>query len=210
LDEIPEAVEALRRGEMIVVVDDEDRENEGDLLIPADYATAEVINFMITHGRGLVCVPITPERAVALDLPPMIEENEDHHGTAFTLSVDGGPEHGVSTGISAPDRARTIELMLDGEARDLRRPGHIFPLVAKEGGVLERGGHTEAAIDFALLAGCRPAGVIVEIIKPDGEMARLPDLLEFAREHGLAITSIEKLQLHLMVERAASVEGSSA
>jgi 3,4-dihydroxy-2-butanone 4-phosphate synthase len=197
LDPVDYAVAAIRRGEMIIVVDDEDRENEGDLVVAAEHATPEVINFMITHARGLVCAPITEERAVELKLPPMVERNEDHHGTAFTVSVDGSPEQGVTTGISAADRSRTIELLVDGQPGDLRRPGHVFPLVARSGGVLERPGHTECAIDFARLAGLRPAGVIVEIIRPDGEMARLPHLLEFAAEHDLVITSIERLQQYL-------------
>ena len=200
LDPITDAIAAIKRGEMIVVVDDEDRENEGDLLIAAEHATAEVINFMITHGRGLVCAPITQKRAAELELPHMVARNEDHHGTAFTVSVDGSPEHGVSTGISAADRAKTVELLINGNAGDLRRPGHIFPLIAHDGGVLKRPGHTEAAIDFARAAGCADAGVIVEIIRPDGEMARLSDLVEFAREHDLVLTSIELLQEYLAQE----------
>ncbi|POX43754.1 3,4-dihydroxy-2-butanone-4-phosphate synthase [Streptomyces sp. Ru72] len=194
LDEAEKAVAAIARGELIVVVDDEDRENEGDLIVAAEFADAAAINYMITHGRGLVCVSITEERAAELQLPPMVERNEDHNGTAFTVSVDGGPEHGVTTGISAPDRAKTIELMLNGTSEDLRRPGHIFPLIARPGGVLERPGHTEAAVDLARFAGLAPAGVIVEIILEDGTMARLPQLAEFARREGLVLTSIEKLQ----------------
>jgi 3,4-dihydroxy-2-butanone 4-phosphate synthase len=194
LDDAAAAVAAIARGELIVVVDDEDRENEGDLIVAAQYADANAINYMITHGRGLVCVSVTEERAVQLQLPPMVERNEDHHGTAFTVSVDGGPEHGVTTGISAPDRAKTIELILNGAPQDLRRPGHIFPLVARSGGVLERPGHTEAAVDLARFAGLAPAGVIVEIILEDGTMARLPQLAEFARREGLVLTSIEKLR----------------
>jgi 3,4-dihydroxy-2-butanone 4-phosphate synthase len=201
LDEPEAAIAAIKRGELIVVVDDEDRENEGDLIVAAEHATADAINYMITYGRGLVCVSITPERAAELDLKPMVERNEDHHGTAFTVSVDGGPEHGVTTGISAPDRAKTIELMLAGTASDLRRPGHIFPLVARPGGLLERPGHTEAAVDLARLAGLAPSGVIVEIIKDDGTMARLPDLLVFAREQGLVMTSIEKLKAYISAQR---------
>ena len=194
LDDAAAAVAAIARGELVVVVDDEDRENEGDLIVAAEYADAAAINYMITHGRGLVCVSVTEERAAQLELPPMVERNEDHHGTAFTVSVDGGPEHGVTTGISAPDRAKTIELMLKGSSGDLRRPGHIFPLVARQGGVLERPGHTEAAVDLARFAGLVPAGVIVEIIREDGTMARLPQLAEFARREGLVLTSIEKLR----------------
>ncbi|MFJ2264401.1 3,4-dihydroxy-2-butanone-4-phosphate synthase [Streptomyces sp. NPDC087844] len=194
LDDAAAAVAAIARGELIVVVDDEDRENEGDLIVAAEYADAAAINYMITHGRGLVCVSVTEERAEKLNLPPMVERNEDHHGTAFTVSVDGGPEHGVTTGISAPDRAKTIDLMLNGTGQDLRRPGHIFPLVARPGGVLERPGHTEAAVDLARFAGLTPAGVIVEIILEDGTMARLPQLAQFARREGLILTSIEKLR----------------
>ncbi|MCG8970409.1 MULTISPECIES: 3,4-dihydroxy-2-butanone-4-phosphate synthase [Streptomyces] len=194
LDDAAAAVAAIARGELVVVVDDEDRENEGDLIVAAEYADARAINYMITHGRGLVCVSVTEERAEELQLPPMVERNEDHHGTAFTVSVDGGPEHGVTTGISAPDRAKTIELMLKGSSADLRRPGHIFPLVARPGGVLERPGHTEAAVDLARFAGLVPAGVIVEIILEDGTMARLPQLVQFARREGLVLTSIEKLR----------------
>jgi 3,4-dihydroxy-2-butanone 4-phosphate synthase len=202
LDDAAAAVAAIARGELIIVVDDEDRENEGDLIVAAEHADAAAINYMITHGRGLVCVSITEERAAALNLPPMVQYNEDHHGTAFTVSVDGGPEHGVTTGISAPDRAKTIELILDGTGGDLRRPGHIFPLIARPGGVLERPGHTEAAVDLARFAGLRPAGVIVEIINPDGTMARLPQLAEFARREGLVLTSIEKLREYAAVQTA--------
>jgi len=194
LDEAEKAVAAIARGELIVVVDDEDRENEGDLIVAAEFADAAAINYMITHGRGLVCVSVTEERAAELRLPPMVERNEDHNGTAFTVSVDAGPEHGVTTGISAPDRAKTIDLMLNGTSEDLRRPGHIFPLIARPGGVLERPGHTEAAVDLARFAGLAPAGVIVEIILEDGTMARLPQLAEFARREGLVLTSIEKLR----------------
>ncbi len=194
LADIPEVVAAVAAGEMVVVVDDEDRENEGDLVVAADHATPEVINFMITHGRGLVCLSLTAERARELDLAPMVRRNEDHMGTAFTVSIDGAPEHGVSTGISARDRATTIALALTGHAGDLRRPGHVFPLVARDGGVLARPGHTEASVDLARAAGCRAAGVIVEIVGDDGEMLRLPQLREFAARHGLLITSIEKMR----------------
>lgn len=192
-----EAIAAIARGEMVVVVDDADRENEGDLIAAADHVTPAVINAMITHGRGLVCVAVTAERAIELELPYMVARNEDHLGTAFTVSVDGAAEHGVTTGISAADRSTTVRLMLEGTARDLRRPGHLFPLVARPGGVRERQGHTEAAVDLARLAGCRPAGVIVEIVGDDGEMLRLPDLVGFAERHGLVLTSIELLRVHL-------------
>jgi 3,4-dihydroxy-2-butanone 4-phosphate synthase len=197
LSEITDAIQAIARGEMIIVVDDEDRENEGDLIVAAEHATPDVINFMITHGRGLVCMAIEGQRAADLDLPFMTARNEDHRGTAFTVSVDGAPEHGVTTGISAPDRAATIALMLNGGAGDLCRPGHIFPLVARPGGVLERDGHTEASVDFARLAGCRPAGVIVEIIGEDGEMLRLNQLVPYAHHHGMVLTSIQKLREYL-------------
>lgn len=205
LDEPEMAVAAIARGELVIVVDDENRENEGDLIVAAEHADAQAINYMITHGRGLVCVSVTEERAAELALPPMVQYNEDHHGTAFTVSVDGAPEHGVTTGISAPDRARTIELMLKGTGGDLRRPGHIFPLIARRGGVLERPGHTEAAVDLARFAGLTPAGVIVEIINPDGTMARLPQLAEFARREGLVLTSIEKLQAYAAAQTAQAL-----
>jgi 3,4-dihydroxy-2-butanone 4-phosphate synthase len=203
LSEIDDVVAAIGRGEMVVVVDDENRENEGDLIVAAEHATNDVINFMITQGRGLVCTALTSTRATELDLPYMVARNEDHLGTAFTVSVDGTPSTGVTTGISASDRASTIKLLIDGTATDLQRPGHVFPLIAREGGVLERPGHTEAAVDLALLAGCEPAGVIVEIIGDDGEMLRLEQLARFASGHGLLMTSIEKLQLHL-ARRTAS------
>ncbi|MEV4448021.1 MULTISPECIES: 3,4-dihydroxy-2-butanone-4-phosphate synthase [Streptomyces] len=202
LDEAEVAIAAISRGEMIIVVDDENRENEGDLIVAAEYADAAAINYMITRGRGLVCLSVTEERAAELRLSPMVERNEDPNGTAFTVSVDAGPEHGVTTGISAPDRAKTIELVLKGTGADLRRPGHIFPLVARPGGVLERPGHTEAAVDLARFAGLAPAGVIVEIILEDGEMARLPQLVEFAKSEGLVLTSIEKLREYAAVENA--------
>jgi 3,4-dihydroxy-2-butanone 4-phosphate synthase len=193
-DSIEMALDAIRRGHMVVLSDDEDRENEGDLVVAAEFATQYAINFMVTHARGLVCAPITPERAKELDLHPMTSNNTESHGTAFTVSVDGGPADGVTTGISAGDRAKTIDLLVRGEASQLRRPGHVFPLVAKAGGVLERDGHTEAAVDLARLAGLKPAGVIVEILKADGTMARFPDLVEFAHTHGLVFTTIEKLR----------------
>lgn len=193
-----EAIQAIRRGEMVVVVDDEDRENEGDLVVAAEHATPEVINFMITHGRGLVCLSLTAERAQELALPPMVRRNEDHMGTAFTVSIDGTKENGITTGISAAERSRTIQLALYGHAGDLARPGHMFPLVARPGGVLERPGHTEASVDLARAAGCYPAGVIVEIVGQDGEMLRLDGLIDFARYHGLLITSIEMLAQHLL------------
>ena len=189
---IEEAVAALRNGQVIIVVDDEDRENEGDFLALAEYASAQTINFMITHGRGLVCVPITEARARALDLQQMVRENTDNHHTAFTISID---HVSTSTGISALERAVTIQAMIDPEskAEAFRKPGHVFPLVAKEGGVLRRAGHTEAAVDFARLAGADASGVICEILKEDGTMARVPDLFTIAEQFGLLIVKIEDL-----------------
>ncbi|NGQ97409.1 bifunctional 3,4-dihydroxy-2-butanone-4-phosphate synthase/GTP cyclohydrolase II [Brevibacillus sp. SYP-B805] len=189
---IEEALEDLRQGKAIIVVDDEDRENEGDLLCLAEAATPEMINFMVTHGRGLVCVPITEERAAELHLQPMVENNTDKQGTAFTVSID---EIGTHTGISAFERSRTIQAMVNPATRaeHFRRPGHIFPLIAKKGGVLRRAGHTEAAVDLARLAGAYPAGVICEILNEDGTMARLPQLQEIARRFGLKLISIEAL-----------------
>jgi 3,4-dihydroxy 2-butanone 4-phosphate synthase/GTP cyclohydrolase II len=191
-DPIEEAIYDLIRGRVVVVVDDEDRENEGDMISLAEKATPEVINFMITEGRGLVCVPLTPERAEELDLPPMVKRNTDSHGTAFTVSVD---HISTTTGISAHERAQTVRALIDAQARPehFRRPGHIFPLIAKKGGVLRRAGHTEAAVDLARMCGAYPAAVICEIIKEDGSMARLPDLVAFARQHELKLISIRDL-----------------
>ncbi|WNQ09336.1 bifunctional 3,4-dihydroxy-2-butanone-4-phosphate synthase/GTP cyclohydrolase II [Paenibacillus aurantius] len=191
-DLIEEAIYDLMMGKVIIVVDDEDRENEGDFIALADKATPEVINFMIKEGRGLVCVPITEERAKELDLPPMVARNTDYHGTAFTVSVDHAD---TSTGISAHERSRTVQALIDPatKAHEFRRPGHIFPLVAKNGGVLRRAGHTEAAVDLARMCGSYPAAVICEVIKEDGTMARVPDLMKFAREHGLKLITIRDL-----------------
>lgn len=196
-DPIREVIAAIGRGEMVVMVDDEDRENEGDL-VAAEHATSDVVAFMITHGRGLVCLALTAARARELDLPPMVAVNGDHHGTAFTVSIDGTPANGVTTGISAAERATTIALAVTGSAHDLQRPGHIFPLIARDGGVLVRPGHTEASVDVARLAGCSPAGVIVEIIGEDGEMLRRDALRRFATRHGLLMTSIEQLRTYLL------------
>ncbi len=197
LDLIEDAIAAVARGEMIVVVDDEDRENEGDLLMAADLVTATDIAFMMREARGLVCAPMTADRLAALEIPLMVTRNEDTMQTAFTVSVDLA--QGTTTGISAPDRAATLRALASDSAvaGDFHRPGHIFPLRAVEGGVLARRGHTEAAIDFARLAGRAPCGVICEIALDNGEMARLPDLLIFARRHGLRIVSIEALALYL-------------
>lgn len=192
-----DAIAAIGRGEMVVVVDDEDRENEGDLVVAAEFATPEVVNFMITHGRGLVCLSMTPDRARELALPPMVASNEDHMKTAFTVSIDGTPEHGITTGISAAERSKTIQLAVRGSAADLSSPGHMFPLIARPGGVLERNGHTEASVDLARSAGCYPAGVIVEIVGENGEMLRMDELVRFARKHGLLITTIEMLRDYL-------------
>ncbi|TET23318.1 MAG: bifunctional 3,4-dihydroxy-2-butanone-4-phosphate synthase/GTP cyclohydrolase II [Candidatus Stahlbacteria bacterium] len=190
---IEEAVEDIRQGKLIVVVDDEDRENEGDLIAAASKATPEMINFIVKHGRGLLCAPITRERAEELQLPPMVERNTEKHGTAFTVSVDY--KHGTTTGISAFDRAKTILSLVDPSTRpdDLARPGHIFPLVAKKGGVLRRAGHTEATVDLARLAGLKPAGLLCEIMDADGSMARLPRLQEIAKEFSLKIITIKDL-----------------
>ncbi|MDQ0232903.1 bifunctional 3,4-dihydroxy-2-butanone-4-phosphate synthase/GTP cyclohydrolase II [Metabacillus malikii] len=189
---IEEALEDLKEGKAVIVIDDEDRENEGDFIALADRITPDIINLMIKHGRGLVCVPITEEKAKKLDLYPMVSQNTDPHGTAFTVSVDYKTN---KTGISAFERADTVKALLADEtkAADFKRPGHTFPLVAKEGGVLRRAGHTEAAVDLSILCGAKPGGVICEIIKEDGTMARVPDLLEIANELGVKIITIKDL-----------------
>jgi 3,4-dihydroxy 2-butanone 4-phosphate synthase/GTP cyclohydrolase II len=199
LNTIEEAIEDIRQGKVIIVVDDEDRENEGDFLAAAEKVTPEMINFMATHGRGLICAPLTESRCKELELNPMVSNNTDHMETAFTVSVDL-KGNGVTTGISAADRAKTILSLIDNTTKpyDLARPGHIFPLVAKQGGVLRRTGHTEAAIDFARLAGFKPAGVIVEIMNEDGTMARLPQLVEVAKKFNLKLVSIEDLVAYRM------------
>lgn len=199
LNTIEEAIEDIRQGKIIIVVDDEDRENEGDFLAAAEKVTPEMINFMATHGRGLICAPLTESRCKELGLRPMVSNNTDHMETAFTVSVDL-KGNGVTTGISAADRAKTILSLVDSNTKpfDLARPGHIFPLVAKQGGVLRRTGHTEAAIDFARLAGFKSAGVIVEIMNEDGSMARLPELVEVAKKFHLKLVSIEDLVAYRM------------
>lgn len=199
LNSISEAIEDIRAGKVIIVVDDEDRENEGDFLAAAEKVTPEMINFMATHGRGLICAPITEKRCKQLNLEMMVGNNTDPMETAFTISVDLKGK-GVTTGISAADRAKTVRSLIDKETRpyDLSRPGHVFPLKAKEGGVLRRTGHTEAAIDFARLAGFEPAGVIVEIMNEDGSMARLPQLVEVAKKFDLKLVSIEDLVAYRM------------
>ncbi|GIP58145.1 bifunctional 3,4-dihydroxy-2-butanone-4-phosphate synthase/GTP cyclohydrolase II [Paenibacillus sp. FSL W8-0186] len=192
LDRVEEAIYELMRGKVIIVVDDEDRENEGDFVALAEKATPEVINFMITEGRGLVCLPITSERAEELDLKPMVAQNTDYHGTAFTVSID---HVDTTTGISAYERSLTVKAIMDPSAKpsDFRRPGHMFPLIAKKGGVLRRAGHTEAAVDLARMCGSYPAGVICEVIKEDGTMARLPDLVQIAKQFDLKLISVKDL-----------------
>ncbi|WP_051437425.1 3,4-dihydroxy-2-butanone-4-phosphate synthase [Olleya marilimosa] len=199
LNTIEEAIQDIKAGKVIIVVDDEDRENEGDFLAAAELVTPEMINFMATHGRGLICTPLTEHRCQELDLHMMVTNNTDHMETAFTVSVDL-KGNGVTTGISAGDRAKTVLSLTNPDTKpfDLARPGHIFPLVAKEGGVLRRTGHTEAAIDFARLAGLQPAGVIVEIMNEDGSMARLPQLIEVAKKFDLKLVSIEDLIAYRM------------
>ncbi|CDF80159.1 3,4-dihydroxy-2-butanone 4-phosphate synthase (E C [Formosa agariphila KMM 3901] len=199
LHTIQEAIDDIRNGKVIIVVDDEDRENEGDFVAAASKATPEMVNFMATHGRGLICAPLTESRCKELDLHMMVTNNTDHMETAFTVSVDLRGE-GVTTGISASDRALTVQALVDQETKsfELSRPGHIFPLVAKDGGVLRRTGHTEAAIDLARLAGLEPAGMIVEIMNEDGTMARLPQLRKVAEKFDLKIVSIEDLVAYRM------------
>ena len=193
LNTIPEILEDLHSGKLVIVVDDEDRENEGDLLVAAQFATPEAINFMVSHGRGLICVPMEANRLEVLELKPMVVESQSPFGTAWMVSVDA--RSGVTTGISAHDRAKTIATLIHPDAKpsDLVRPGHIFPLRARNGGILVRAGHTEAAIDLMRLGGLYPAGVICEIMNPDGTMARTAQLIEFARAHQLKICSIADL-----------------
>ena len=193
ISSIEEIIEDARNGRMFILVDHEDRENEGDLVIPAQMATPDAINFMATHGRGLICLTLTGERIDALDLPLMASQNSSRHETAFTVSIEA--REGVTTGISAADRARTVAVAIDSAATaaDIATPGHIFPLRARDGGVLVRAGHTEAAVDVSRLAGLNPSGVICEIMNDDGTMARLPDLVSFAQLHGLKIGTISDL-----------------
>ncbi len=198
LNTIEEALDDLRNGRMVIVCDDEDRENEGDFVMPAEQVTPEAINIMAKYGRGLICTPITRQRAHELELNRMVEDNTDAYGTAFTVSVD--LKEGTTTGISAADRSKTISALLDEKAKpqDFQRPGHVFPLIAHEGGVLRRAGHTEAAIDLAQLSGHKPAGVICEIMNEDGTMSRLPDLVELAKEFDLKIITIKDLIAYRM------------
>jgi 3,4-dihydroxy 2-butanone 4-phosphate synthase / GTP cyclohydrolase II len=209
-DRVEDAIADIRDGKMVIVADDEDRENEGDLVCAASAITPDLINFMATHGRGLICLALTSERADELDLRPMTELNTEAQATAFTVSVDAAAHFGVTTGISAWDRAKTIEVCIDPAARpsDLRRPGHIFPLRARAGGVLRRVGQTEASVDLARMAGLPPAGVICEILNADGSMARRPELEVFAKEHGLRFITVAqiiayRLKAERLVQRAA-------
>ncbi|MEA2194265.1 MAG: 3,4-dihydroxy 2-butanone 4-phosphate synthase / cyclohydrolase, partial [Solirubrobacteraceae bacterium] len=200
---IDEALEDIREGKMVVVCDDEDRENEGDLTMAAQFATPEAVNFMAKEGRGLICLSLTPERCDELGLDLMAAKNESPFETPFTVSIEA--RVGVTTGISAPDRARTIQVAIDADSspRDLVQPGHIFPLKSKSGGVLERAGQTEAAVDLARLAGLNPAGVICEVMNDDGTMARLPELSVFAERHGLKIGAItDVIQYRRRTERS--------
>ena len=210
ISRIEDAIEAIARGEMVVVVDDQDRENEGDLIFASEDATAEKIAFMMNKARGLVCIAMEGERIDQLELPLMVPNNTELHKTAFTVSVDYLP--GTTTGISAADRAATVRALVDPKSKpeEFARPGHMFPLRAKQGGVRVRPGHTEAAVDLCKLAGRFPAGVICEVAKDDGTMARLPDLLIFAEEHGLPLIAIEDLITYLNDRDAAKAKTSVA
>ncbi|WP_207425139.1 3,4-dihydroxy-2-butanone-4-phosphate synthase [Pedobacter sp. SYSU D00535] len=211
LNTIPEAIADIQEGKLVIIVDDDDRENEGDFMVAARFATPEVINFMAIHGRGLICVPLTEQRCDELELGLMVGTNTATHETNFTISVDLIGK-GCTTGISVSDRSKTIQALIDPETKpaELGRPGHIFPLRSKDGGVLRRAGHTEAATDLAAMAGLEPAGVIVEIMKDDGEMARLPDLLKISKELNIKIISIKdlieyRLQHETLIKREVSV-----
>lgn len=211
---IEEALEDIRAGQMIIVVDDEDRENEGDLVMAAEKVTPEAVNFMATYGRGLICVPLVAERLQELELDLMVHHNTDPHGTAFTVSVDASSS---TTGISAYERAHTIQVLVNKNSKpqDLRKPGHIFPLRAREGGVLVRAGHTEGSVDLARLAGLEPAGVLCEIMKDDGTMARVPDLIEFKEKHNLKMITIKDLisyrrRNEKLIEMTESIEFPTA
>ena len=211
IDKVEAALEDMRQGKMVILVDDEDRENEGDLTMSAEMVTDEAINFMAKEGRGLICLSLTEERADYLDLPFMVSDNTSSFGTAFTVSIEA--KRGVSTGISAADRAQTIRVAIDDEstAADLARPGHIFPLRARKGGVLVRTGQTEGSVDLARLAGLKPAGVICEVMNDDGTMARMPELKKFAKKHDLKIVSVAdiveyRMRKELLVRRAAETD----
>lgn len=203
---IEEAIIALQNGEMIIVVDDENRENEGDLVALADLATPEIINFMATHGKGLICTPISLRLANHLQLAPMVHNNTDFHQTAFTVSID---HIETQTGISAFERSLTIQKLVEenATAADFRRPGHVFPLIAKDGGVLERRGHTEAAIDLAKLCGASEAGVICEILKENGQMARVPDLILLSKKWAMKLITIEALSKYIEQQQLKTVGG---
>jgi 3,4-dihydroxy 2-butanone 4-phosphate synthase/GTP cyclohydrolase II len=212
LTDIDTILADAKAGKMFILVDDEDRENEGDLVISAQHADADAVNFMAKHGRGLICLSLDSAHIRKLGLPPMAKHNSSRHQTAFTVSIEA--REGVTTGISAADRARTIDAALNGTAADIATPGHIFPLEARDGGVLVRAGHTEAAVDIARMAGHAPAGVICEIMKDDGEMARLPDLIEFAKQHQLHIATIADLiayrrRAEKLIERSLSTQLNS-
>ena len=211
IDPIEEAIEEIKNGRMVIVVDDENRENEGDFVIAAEHINPEQVNFMATHGRGLICVPLEESRCESLELDMMVGKNTDPHGTAFTISIDY--QKGTTTGISASDRSKTIRALLDEDVNpdDFGKPGHIFPLKAKNGGVLRRAGHTEAAVDLARIAGLKPAGVIVEIMNEDGSMARLPDLRKVADRFNMKLVTIKdlieyRLKHESMIKREISVE----
>lgn len=195
LNTFEEGIEAIRKGEVIIVVDDEDRENEGDFVVAGEKITPEIVNFMVTYGKGLLCVPLTKERCKELKLNPMADENSSILGTPFTMSVDLRG-YGCSTGVSAFDRSSTIHALVAGDIRpdELARPGHVFPLYAADNGVLERNGHTEALVDITRLAGLKPGGALIEILNPDGTMARLPQLFEIAKQFNLKLVSIKDLQ----------------
>ena len=205
---LSEIVADIRAGRMVILVDEEDRENEGDLVLAADHVTPEAINFMARFGRGLICLTLTRQRCEHLQLPPMVARNGTVHSTAFTVSIEAA--QGVTTGISAADRARTVQVAVapHAKASDLVQPGHIFPLQAVDGGVLMRAGHTEAGCDLAALAGCSPSAVICEIMKDDGTMARLPDLLPFAAQHGLKIGTIADLIEHRRDRKSTRLNSS--
>ena len=201
-EKVEQALEDIRLGKMVILVDDEDRENEGDLVIAAEKITPEAVNFMAKEGRGLICLTLTEDRADLLNLPPMVQENSCTFGTAFTVSIEA--RTGVTTGISAADRARTIQVAVDdlATAKNLARPGHVFPLRAKRGGVLTRVGQTEGSVDMARLAGLKPSGVICEIMNDDGTMARMPQLTEYAFKHGLKIVSVADLVSYRMLKES--------
>ncbi len=209
--DVPTALEEIRAGRMLVVVDDEDRENEGDLTLAAEFVTPEAINFMARYGRGLICLTLTEERADYLNLPPMTQQNSSRFGTAFTETIEA--REGVTTGISAADRSHTIRTAIrsGSSAHDLARPGHVFPLRARKGGVLVRAGQTEASVDLARLAGLNPSGVICEIMNDDGTMARVPDLVQFCAEHGLKMLTVaELIRYRLQHERYITRAARSA